>query len=313
MTRCEIMENSFFDWQLSEYKPVFCKMTMMHHIPFRQDYSGDFHGAIHLNIQLQGDSVKRIGNTTIELKDLDIFLTSPWEPHRTVFSENGSLIIMCVLDPEQLANSLPGQKERLQAFLFLPPKERQALIKKYISGNFLQKTLYEIYPEEYISTCRKCFNNGKYDFENPYLPEYPVPENDYLRLWYIFIGFFIRILSNVKDEELPGNNQTDYFRLLPALQKVQNADGRKLTVEEAAASCNMSVSTFRKQFARIVGTPFAKYEVNSRFYFALQEFCGGKLLVKEIAEKYSFYDMSHFCRLFKKITSRTPGDYQKNH
>ncbi len=145
------------------------------------------------------------------------------------------------------------------------------------------------------------------------MPEYPVPENDYLRLWHIFIGFFIRILSNVKDEELPGNNQTDYFRLLPALQKVQNADGRKLTVEEAAASCNMSVSTFLKQFARIVGTPFAKYEVNSRFYFALQEFCGGKLLVKEIAEKYSFYDMSHFCRLFKKITSRTPGHYQKNH
>ena len=71
----------------------------------------------------------------------------------------------------------------------------------------------------------------------------------------------------------------------------------------------MSLSYFRKQFSAIVNTPFAEYELKYRFHNAVSELREKRLIIKEVAEKYDFYDISHFIRLFRKIYGTTPHKF----
>ncbi|MBR2365023.1 MAG: helix-turn-helix transcriptional regulator [Lentisphaeria bacterium] len=74
----------------------------------------------------------------------------------------------------------------------------------------------------------------------------------------------------------------------------------------------MGVSSFRKHFRDITGSTFADYELACRFRQAASELMEGTMVIKELAEKYGFYDVSHFIRLFKKKYGVAPLRFVHN-
>jgi len=144
------MQQSFYDWKLKKQEPLAYKLSKKNTAVTYDNSMADFHNAVHLNIQFVGTSTKKVGNSLIRIEGPGCMISAPWEPHKTAFSDSGSLLFMSVMDPEKLADALPGCEEKLHTFLLLPPEPRHALVRKYIPQDYFLSMMYGIYSKELI-------------------------------------------------------------------------------------------------------------------------------------------------------------------
>lgn len=83
----------------------------------------------------------------------------------------------------------------------------------------------------------------------------------------------------------------------------------KIPVQQAAALCNMSESTFRRKFFTIFGMQPHAYIDNLKIQKAKELLQSGAYNVNEVADFLGFYDASHFHKFFKKHCGIAPGEY----
>ena len=302
------MQQAFYDWKLKKQEPLAYKLSRKNTAIAYDNSMADFHNAVHLNIQFAGTSTKRVGNSLIRIEGPGCMISAPWEPHKTAFSDSGSLLFMSVMDPGKLADALPGCEEKLHTFLLLPPEPRHALVRKYIPQDYFLSMMYGIYSREFIEELAERFRRSE-KISNEFLHQNSESPLAMVEIWHILTGFFARLLSRITPEDLPEYPAESYLSLLPVFQLLSGAVDRRVTVEEAAEKCFMGVSSFRTLFRTVTGFPFAEYELNNRFCGAVAELNENRLVVKEIAEKYGFYDASHFSRLFKEKMGMSPLKY----
>jgi AraC-like DNA-binding protein len=302
------MQQSFYDWKLKKQEPLAYKLRKRKMAISYDNSMADFHNAVHLNIQFAGISTKKVGNSLIRIEGPGCMISAPWEPHKTAFSDSGSLLFMSVMDPGKLADALPGCEEKLHTFLLLPPEPRHALVRKYIPQNYFLSMMYGIYSKEFIDDIVERFRRNEI-ISNDFLHQKSESALAMVEIWHILTGFFARLLSRLTPEDLPAYPAESYLSLLPVFQLLSSAVDRRVAVEEAAEKCSMGVSSFRSLFRMVTGFPFAEYELNNRFCCAVAELNEKHLVIKEIAEKYGFYDASHFSRLFKEKMGMSPLKY----
>ena len=300
------MKQTFFDWNLTKSVPCHCRLSCTPKYLKYENTVSDFHEALHLNIQFAGESRKKIGMQLLSFDNVACMLTAPWEPHKTAFSSTGSLLLMTVIDCSRLADSLPGNEEKLHNILLLPPEERHALIKKYIPEEFLLEIVKELYSEDVVENMLRDFNNGITSFKK--YSKYSSPLQD-LEKWYVLLRFFVRLLTKTDNGDFANNHTSAYEELIPAYRLMAENPCRRVTADEGADACNMGISAFRKLFRTVTGCAFAEYELSCRFRNAVAELMEGRLVIKELTEKYGFYDVSHFIRIFRKKYSMSPMRY----
>ena len=302
------MKQTFFDWNLTKSVPCHCRLSCTPKYLKYENTVSDFHEALHLNIQFAGESRKKIGTQLLSFDNVACMLTAPCEPHKTAFSSTGSLLLMTVIDCSRLADSLPGNEEKLHKILLLPPEERHALIKKYIPEEFLLEIVKELYSEDVVENMRRDFNNGITSFKK--YSKYSSPLQD-LEKWYVLLRFFVRLLTKTDNGDFANNHTSAYEELIPAYRLMAENPCRRVTADEGADACNMGISAFRKLFRTVTGCAFAEYELSCRFRNAVAELMEGRLVIKELTEKYGFYDVSHFIRIFRKKYSMSPMRYMR--
>ena len=303
------MKQTFFDWHLTKNAPVICRRSRQPRYLKYENPVSDFHEALHLNIQFAGEGQKKIGADLVELKGIACSLTASWEPHKTAFSPDGALLLMTAIHPGALFESLPGSEEKLQKIIALPPVQRHELIAKYVPENFLMKIVTDLYSEETIHTLVQNFQNRektkkKLDSCGTICPIW--------ERWHIILRFFVKLLSCDLPEVLPEKVSYSYSDLIPAFRFMAENPCRRIEAQECAEICCMGVSSFRKNFREVTGSTFAEYELACRFRQAVSELFEGTLVIKELAEKYGFYDISHFIRLFKKKYGDSPLHFTQN-
>ncbi|OQA85719.1 MAG: DNA-binding transcriptional regulator AraC [Lentisphaerae bacterium ADurb.Bin242] len=289
------MKQNFYNWNLTESHPVHMQFFFRRALTSMKDM--DFHRSIHLNIQIAGDESIRICNAEILLKNIDCLLTAPWEPHGHSSSRKGMVGLMTALHPEKLAGEMLGEKAKFDALLSMPPEKRQELIRKYVPKDKILRCLENLLGKSVLDRIGKRWKRGQVSL--PWLDS-NLPEGDYLHSWHAVVGLVIDIVSTIPPDRFSCSNSRQSFQLYPAFELLGTEKFHRITAEEAAEVCNVSVSGFRKKFIEMTGVPFAEFELNYRFSQAVSELHDNRLLVKEIAEKYGFYDISHFIRLFKK-------------
>ncbi len=79
-----------------------------------------------------------------------------------------------------------------------------------------------------------------------------------------------------------------------------------LNIEEIAFLCNMSLSTFKRQFTQIYGTPPGKWFQKKRLDKAKEALRNDKLKASEIYMDYGYNDLSSFSIAFKKEFGVSP-------
>ena len=104
--------------------------------------------------------------------------------------------------------------------------------------------------------------------------------------------------------------QRDELRIKKILVYIEKNYGTGVTLEEIAASANISASTCLRLFATVLGTTPIKYLMTFRIQKAAEELkrANGRS-ISEIAYACGFSDASYFNRCFRKEYGVTPSDY----
>ena len=298
------MKQEFFDWELTELNPWYGEVHRQRPDKWAK-CDVDFHQAIHMNILLTGRNRMRIGISELDFNGISCILTSPWEPHGSFYEYNDSIHFMSVLHPDTLSRAMLGDASKLESLLALPPDIRHRIIHENGGVQICMKCIQTLFGNDFLELVKNSMTLHGYDWKLFYRTHL---KTDYLHAWHAITGLFMDLLSALPDRILREKRNSHYSSLIPAFSLLASTSGRT-TAREAADACNMSLSYFRKQFSAIVNTPFAEYELKYRFHNAVSELREKRLIIKEVAEKYDFYDISHFIRLFRKIYGTTPHKF----
>lgn len=104
---------------------------------------------------------------------------------------------------------------------------------------------------------------------------------------------------------------TDNDRINIIYDYVQQHFQRTIPLDEIAAIANMTVPSFCRYFKRISGKKFTRFVNEIRIVHACKLLTEKQLSISEICFNSGFNNVSHFNRLFKDITTKSPFEYRK--
>ena len=259
------MENVvFFDWKLDLEHPL------SWHISQNSSSANlrppDAHSAIHLLIIMEGSIVAQYAQSTLEINSGEVFVSAPWEVHRSMNSHEHKLLFINI-DPAALQKFFFCGYENMEKLFTMLPAERKKCLNTDHDLKVECKKILQVF-EQPDSSCKS------------------------LEMWHAVLGLFmkIKIEDNISSEQ--GRNLA---RLRPALQKLS---GKFLSAAEAAEECNLSSSYFAALFKKTFGLSFARYERMFRLNKASGDIARGSSL-KEAADAWGFCDKSHLAKLLK--------------
>lgn len=108
-----------------------------------------------------------------------------------------------------------------------------------------------------------------------------------------------------------------YFKSLaqsskPSLRRIMEENYcYKLRLEDYAELCHCSLSTFKREFQQVFRETPGKWITRRRVEHAANILVNTGQSVSEVAFESGFEDLSHFSRVFKQVTGKSPSDYKK--
>jgi len=122
------------------------------------------------------------------------------------------------------------------------------------------------------------------------------------------IGYLTRI------NYLSRNNQqtSDEKGILSmATQYIEDNLCYRITVEDVASHVNLGYEKFRKLFTNQYRLSPGNYIIHRRINYSQKLLSTGQYSIKEVAYQLGYVDSYTFSKQFKKITGRTPSDFQQ--
>lgn len=84
-------------------------------------------------------------------------------------------------------------------------------------------------------------------------------------------------------------------------------------VDELAALCNLTPSSFKRNFASLFGDSPHRWINSQRLAHARTLLCSPNISIKTISNRSGFVSESHFIRLFKSQYGTTPANYRRQY
>lgn len=119
----------------------------------------------------------------------------------------------------------------------------------------------------------------------------------------IFLADFLSESLNQK------HNSGNYRRILPAKHLMDERYNEKLSLEQLAYTCHMSLSSFRRAFTEAYHCAPGAYLTNLRLEKAKELLILG-YSVEETGTLTGFSDANYFIRFFRKKTGIAPGQFR---
>ena len=101
-----------------------------------------------------------------------------------------------------------------------------------------------------------------------------------------------------------------HVRLRPAREYIEQNCHRAFDLDRLARLCCMSLTNFRREWARVYRCSPMQYRDELRLTHAKECLLSGYYSVAEVAAACGFEDASYFVRFFKKHTGMTPGAFK---
>ena len=103
----------------------------------------------------------------------------------------------------------------------------------------------------------------------------------------------------------------NFYTIAKGISHLENELKSEKTVADLAKMCNVSESTFRRLFKEYTGKSPIEYRIDQRIEYAKKLLNTGEMTAFEVAVECGFDDPAYFCRVFKKQTGVTAGEYLK--
>lgn len=116
----------------------------------------------------------------------------------------------------------------------------------------------------------------------------------------------------VPEKEQYDKRLNDVRRLHPVFRLIENNYNSSISLEEASLAANMSRHYFCRFFKKTTGSTFIQYIHQVRIDRAKQLMLTSNLSITQIALEVGFESVSHFFRVFHRLTLLTPLKYLKN-
>ncbi|MCU7547968.1 AraC family transcriptional regulator [Chitinophagaceae bacterium LB-8] len=160
-------------------------------------------------------------------------------------------------------------------------------------------------------------DNPKVYEKNVYYKEYQELNNMQRDAVYLETqGIILQLLSRFLDSEKfkQKNAASIPSKILEAISYIQLNLDKDLTVVNLAKRANQNLDYFSRLFLQYTGERPHAYVQEKRIERAQYIITTTNKSYSEIAEETGFESLPHFSRIFKKVTSLTPGQYrQQNH
>jgi len=172
------------------------------------------------------------------------------------------------------------------------------------------KRLLEINPGRGINRS----DNPKDYEKNVYYKSYQelnniVGDSIYFETQGILLQFISRFLSS--DQFESQNIKQIPSKILDAIRYVQLNLKKNITVDHLAKRANLQHDYFSRLFLQFTGERPLTYIHGKRIERAQYLIATTSLSFGEIAEETGFENVPYFSKIFKKVTSLTPGEYKK--
>ncbi len=105
----------------------------------------------------------------------------------------------------------------------------------------------------------------------------------------------------------PSASEENYLRIVEVIS--ENLSSR-LSIEDIAEKCNMSLSNIKRVFAKYAGCGISEY-YNGLVIFEAKKMLSDGVSVCEVAKKLGFSSQNYFSSFFKRITGLSPTEYKR--
>lgn len=249
----------------------------------------DIHEGVEVGVLLEGGKSHYYNDAAFRVEPGDVWLCSSWEPHGWRFTAQGSRDLVLIFLPEFLG------EERLRglpwlALFAVPPSQRPRVNGPGVREKVLrlgQEMVVEIQEQEPGWDCALRL--------------------DLLRLLLVLSRHWrppasLRAQSHLRARNLPA--------IMSALELVHSRPAQRVTVAQAAQSCELSRAQFCLAFRNTMGMSFGRFCLHSRLRAAARLLTSSRLSIATIADRTGFADGSHLQRTFAKHYGCTPGSYR---
>jgi len=262
------------------------------HTGSEKNWHGDMHYALQFCLILHGEVEVRFSDFQRRYQEGEIWWTMFWEPHAFRFLGKHNFILAANLDFDHIGNCDPfGSNNWLLPFVTAPalrycpdtPDERQEVLR-------IGQTLLHHWNKR--------------------------PTNWKLRDWLTIHELLLTAIDrlNTQSDTVPATASAERFRKIsPAVNLVRSSSGRPPELAAAAAECRLSVSRFSELFRQTFSLSYGKFAARSRLAAAARDLKSNNLDIEEVANKWGFYDSSHFYHAFQELYGCTPKQYQQSH
>jgi AraC-like DNA-binding protein len=249
----------------------------------------DMHQAFEVGVLLSGQEERHFEDTIVSVKPGDMWLCGAWEPHGWRASAAGTRELVLQFLPDFLGEEVFDGISWLSLFS-APPEQRPRL-----DGEAGRKEALAI-----AKDLRREMRERR-------------------RGWLaaVRLGILRLLLMLTREwdpEDLPGRGYTvrtgNLGKIMPAVRLVHSHPTRRLSLNEAAATCGLSVSQFGYLFRHLMGLSFGKFCMRVRLAYVAQLLLTTNLAVDPIAEAAGFSDASHLHHAFAQVYGSTPARYR---
>lgn len=125
------------------------------------------------------------------------------------------------------------------------------------------------------------------------------------------LEIFAEELSGVVEEMVIQEDEKEPPRIKKAKRYIHDHLDDDLSLDDVANSVNWSAYYFSRMFKKATGLNFVDYVARVRIDQAKKLLLNPHLNVSEIAYEVGFQSITHFNRVFRKLTGTSPTDYRK--
>jgi AraC-like DNA-binding protein len=124
------------------------------------------------------------------------------------------------------------------------------------------------------------------------------------------LGIFSQHLAMVSNQVLVRQEHPEPPMITRAKEYIQEHQSEDLSLGQVARAVNTSTFYFCKVFRKATGINFTDYVSRVRIEKAKNLALNPNLRISEIAFEVGFQSLTHFNRVFKKITGLSPTEYR---
>ncbi len=255
-----------------------------------------YHHEIELHYVVKGSGIRFIGDNIADFSSGEIILLGEnlphiWRCNEAFFDPNGNLEVELIV-AHFLPQCLGADFLHLPEAHLIPKLFDKAKKGMIIQGND-KELLAKLMNQSLLST-------------------------DLERLYILFS--ILKILAETNDYKAVAStnvfhysDESDIGQLNRIYNYTLNNYNREISLEEIAAICHMSVSSFCRYFKLMTKKTYYSFLIEVRISHVCRLLAENLLSVEEISYNCGFNNISNFYRHFKRVKSITPFEYKRKH